>query len=233
MNIKFNMEINVEEWAKVLGFKIVGDKLIPTTVYEKKDFEECISDYISESLEAGTNSGAVEEIFFANDDEQHVLRDMLTECDKVELTPELAEAIADAMPTAVRLLSRIGDGVDAVFLPGKIHGCEDQLYIIYYSPQAYGGKGCFEIEIVDYERVLSLYATVDGDADCFFEELPGKFQGEWRSCGSNDECFDDYMEEYFNADFIFGRDGDSKAELEFIVNWARARQAQVSGEVSV
>jgi len=233
MNIKFNMEINVEEWAKVLGFKIVGDKLIPTAVYEKKDFEECISDYISESLEAGTDSGAVEEIFFANDDEQHVLRDMLLECDKVELTPEIAEAIADAMPTTERILSRIGDGVDAVFLPGKVHGCEDQLYIIYYSPQGYGGKGCFEIEIVDYERVLSLYATVDGDADCFFEELPGKFQGEWRSCGFEDESFGDYAEEYFNADFIFGRDGYSKAELEFIVNWARARQAQVSGEVSV
>ena len=233
MNIKFNMEINVEEWAKVLGFKIVGDKLIPTTVYEKKDFEECISDYISESLEAGTNSGAVEEIFFANDDEQHVLRDMLTECDKVELTPEIAEAIADAMPTTARLLSRIGDGVDAVFLPGKLHGCEDQLYIIYYSPQAYGGKGCFEIEIVDYERILALYEAVGGDADCFFEELPGKFQGEWKSCGFEEECFDDYVKDYFNADFIFGRDGDSKAELEFIVNWARVRQAQVSGEVSV
>ena len=91
----------------------------------------------------------------------------------------------------------------------------------------------FEIESIDYERVLSLYDTVGDDADCFFEELPGKFQGEWKSCGSEDESFGDYVEEYFNADFIFGRDGDSKAELDFIVNWARARQAQVLGEVSV
>lgn len=233
MNIKFNMDINVEAWAQALGFRIVGDKLIPSIVYEKKDFEECIADYISESLEAGTNSGAIEEIFFANDDERHVLRDMLSECDKVELTPEIAEAIADAMPTTARVLSRIDDGVDAVFLPGKLHGCEDQLYIIYYSPQSCGGKGCFEIEIVDYERILALYEDVDGDAECFFDELPDKFQGEWKYCDSEHESFCDYVEEFFNADFIFGRDGDSKAELEFIVNWARARQAKVSGEVSV
>ena len=38
---------------------------------------------------------------------------------------------------------------------------------------------------------------------------------------------------YFNADFIFGRDGDNKAELEFILNWAKARRAQVSGEGSI
>lgn len=24
-------------------------------------------------------------------------------------------------------------GYDAIFLPGKIHGCEDQAYIIYYN----------------------------------------------------------------------------------------------------
>lgn len=88
-------------------------------------------------------------------------------------------------------------------------------------------------EHYQWDGVTSSYEALGVDADCFFEELPGKFQGEWKSCGSDDECFGDYVEEYFNADFIFGRDGDSKAEFEFIVNWARARQAQVLGEVSV
>ena len=233
MKINFNMDIRIEAWAKALGYTVVGNKLIHSTVFELKDFEECVSDYISESLESGTNSAALEEIFFANDDEQHILRDMLEECEKVELTPEIAEAIADTMPTIKRLLSRIDDGVDAVFLPGKLHGCEDQLYVIYYNAQGCSEKGCFEIEILDYERIIELYEDVNGDAEKFFDILPDRFQGEWKYCDSQNECFADYVNEYFNADFIFGRDGDNKAELEFILNWAKARRAQVSGEGSI
>ena len=74
MKINFNMDIRIEAWAKALGYAVVGDKLIHSTVIELKDFEECVSDYISESLESGTNSAALEEIFFANDDEQHILQ---------------------------------------------------------------------------------------------------------------------------------------------------------------
>lgn len=131
--------------------------------------------------------------------------------------------------TVKELLSQIEEGADAVFLPGKLHGCEDQIYIIYLNPQAYGGKGCFEIEIIDYERVIELYDSVCGDAGRFFDLMPDKFQGEWKYCDLSNECFPDYVEEYFNADFLFGRDGGNKEELEFFVAWARKRQAQVSG----
>ena len=137
--------------------------------------------------------------------------------------------VSEEKLTVKELLSQIEEGADAVFLPSKLHGCEDQIYIIYLNPQACGGKGCFEIEIIDYERILDLYDTVCGDTEMFFNLLPDKFQGEWKYCDSRNECFQDYAEEYFHADFLFGRDGGNKEELEFIVAWARKRQAQVSG----
>ena len=121
----------------------------------------------------------------------------------------------------------IEEGIDAVFLPGKIHGCEDQIYIIYLNPQAYEGKGCFEIEIIDYERILRLNEEVCGNAEAFFDKLPDLFHGEWRYCNFGSESFDGYVEDYFNADFIVGRDGNIEDELDFIVDWARKRQNNI------
>ena len=46
------------------------------------------------------------------------------------------------------------DSQDAVFLPGKIHGCDYQVYIIYQNEQANEGKGSWEIEIIDCYRIL-------------------------------------------------------------------------------
>ena len=120
--------------------------------------------------------------------------------------------------------NNIEEGIDAVFLPGKIHGCEDQIYIIYLNPQACGGKGCFEIEIIDYERILRLNEEVCGNAEAFFDKLPDLFHGEWRYCNFGSESFDGSVEDYFNADFIVGRDGNIEDELNFIVDWARKRQ---------
>ena len=120
--------------------------------------------------------------------------------------------------------NNIEEGIDAVFLPGKIHGCEDQIYIINLNPQACEGKGCFENEIIDYERILRLNEEVCGNAEAFFDKLPDLFHGEWRYCNFGSESFDDYVEDYFNADFIVGRDGNIEDELDFIVDWARKRQ---------
>ena len=120
--------------------------------------------------------------------------------------------------------NNIEEGIDAVFLPGKIHGCEDQIYIIYLNPQACGGKGCFEIEIIDYERILRLNEEVCGNAEAFFDKLPDLFHGEWRYCNFGTDDFNSYIDEYFNADFIVGRDGRIEEELIFIVDWARKRQ---------
>lgn len=227
MNINFNMEIDLNAWAEAIGYTVVGDKVVSKNVFALSDFEACISDYISEVIECGTNSGVVVERFFANDDEQHGLRDMLEECERVETIPSVVEEITD-MNSLKReeKLALIVDGADAVFLPGKIHGCEDQLYVIYHNTEANGGNGSFEIEILDYERVLKLADEKDMCAEVFFERLSDMFQGEWRYCNSDSEDYWNFVEDYFNADFIFGRDGEATEEFEFIVSWARERKQQ-------
>lgn len=116
---------------------------------------------------------------------------------------------------------RIQDGVDAVFLPGKIHSCEWQAYIIYLNEQANDGKGSWEIEIVDKERILQIYEEVNGDHNQFFEALPNCFQGEWYYCNSDTKEFDKYVEAYPTADFVLGYHGDAYEEMMFLANWAR------------
>ncbi|MBE6811285.1 MAG: hypothetical protein E7523_00210 [Ruminococcaceae bacterium] len=110
------------------------------------------------------------------------------------------------------------DGYDAVFLPGKIHGAEHQIYIIYYNPDADNGNGCFEIEVLDAERIVELYEYVDGDAENFFTLLPDWFQGKWYYCDRKCIDFKNYVECYNEADFIIGRDGGMGAELNLIVS---------------
>lgn len=123
-----------------------------------------------------------------------------------------------------KTLENIVPGQDAVFLPGKIHGCEWQVYIIYLNESANEGNGSFEIEILDAERIINLYEEVSGDAERFFELLPDKFQGEWQYCNNTPETkevFDDYVDTYFDADFICGEDGGKEEELKFLVEWAK------------
>ena len=225
MKINYDIDINVNDWAEAIGYTVVGDKVVSKNVFSLSDFEKCILDYISESIECGVNSGVIVERFFANDDEQHGLRDMLEECERVETVPSVVEEITDYLSLKIEeRLALIVDGADAVFLPGKIHGCEDQLYIIYHNTEANGGNGSFEIEILDYERVLKLADEKDMSADVFFERLSDMFQGEWRYCNSDSEDYWNFVEDYFNADFVFGRDGEAAAEFKFIVNWAKERK---------
>ena len=115
----------------------------------------------------------------------------------------------------------IQDGMDAVFLPGKIHGCEYQVYIIYMNTEANNGNGSWEVEIVDKDRILRLYDEVKGDAEKFFDLLPDWFQGEWYYIDSALEGFDDLTDVYPTADFIVGRDGGIHEEMMFLVNWAK------------
>lgn len=117
----------------------------------------------------------------------------------------------------------IEPGIDAVFLPGKIHGCEDEIYIIYYNECANEGNGCFEIEICDYETILKLYDNVAGDTEDFFGELPGYFHGEWGYADRGTELFDALYKAYPTADFIVGRDGSVSDEMLFVTSWAKER----------
>ena len=84
MDITFDMDVNLSAWARTIGYRIVGDYVVPEKIFSLSDFTRCVSDYISESITAGTNSGVVEEKFMANDDEQDILKDMLCECDAIK-----------------------------------------------------------------------------------------------------------------------------------------------------
>lgn len=112
--------------------------------------------------------------------------------------------------------------MDAVFLPGKIHGCEDEVYILYFNECADDGSGCWEIEIVDRGRIIEIYDKVGGNEEKFFEVLPDYFHGEWLYCnrkGEHEEYFIAYAKAFPEADYISGIDEGS--ELEFLMKWAK------------
>ena len=120
----------------------------------------------------------------------------------------------------------IDEAEDAIFLPGKIHGCPDQLYIIWLNPEACEGKGSWDIAPIDWETVLELYEEVNGNEDDFFAILPDRFHGRWCYCDADHEEFNGYARMYHQADFVVGRDGGPREEMEFIINWAKARKAE-------
>lgn len=111
-------------------------------------------------------------------------------------------------------------GRDAVFLPGKIHGCEEQVYIISYNDQANNCQGSWDIAVVDKERIISLFKETSGNADEFFERLPDLFQGEWFYCDKGTPGYDEYCTAYAEADFVEGRDGTMQDEMNFLAAWA-------------
>lgn len=110
---------------------------------------------------------------------------------------------------------------DAVFLPDNVHGCEDELYIIYQNTEANNGKGSFEIEVCDYITILTLYEDVNHDVEKFFELMPDYFQGKWYYSDYPSIGYRAWEESYDTADFIVGRDGDKRDEFEFIIDWAK------------
>ena len=114
--------------------------------------------------------------------------------------------------------------LDAVFLPGTIHSCEDDVYIIYFNAEGNNGNGCMEIEACDYQTILSLYDDVDGNTEKFFDNLPDYFHGEWYYANSDTVCFQTLCEMYEKADFIVGRDGGATEEMMFIVKFAKERK---------
>lgn len=114
------------------------------------------------------------------------------------------------------------DGLDAIFLPGKIHGAEHQVHILYYNAQAQDGNGCWEIEIIDAEKILKVYEETSGEAQAFFEMLPDLCQGEWQSCNRSDPDFYAYAAAFATADFIGDEDGTYIDEMLFLVDWARS-----------
>lgn len=118
-------------------------------------------------------------------------------------------------------LDKILDGMDAVFLPGKIHGAEHQVYILSMNWQANDGQGSFEVEVIDAARVMQAYEMSGGDAQEFFGILPDLCQGEWGYCDAPSRDFDEYVDTFFDADFVYEIDGGVVEEMLFLVDWAK------------
>ena len=115
---------------------------------------------------------------------------------------------------------------DAVFLPGKIHGCEDEIYIVYLNPDANEGKGSFEVCVCNYETLLEVYEDAKHDAERFNEIMPDYFHGKWWYIDAPSEMYNEYVQSFEDADFIVGRDGDEEDEFNFIIRWAQKRQRE-------
>lgn len=113
-------------------------------------------------------------------------------------------------------------GQDAVFLPGIIHGCENEVYILCYNENGgYNSNGCFDIDIVDKAGIIELFKESNGEYNIFFAMLPDKFQGRWRYCDNTmSEDFEEYKNVYNKANFISGLDGNYEDEMNFLVSWA-------------
>lgn len=107
---------------------------------------------------------------------------------------------------------------DAVFLPGKIHGCDHQIYIIYLNPCS--DPPSFEVEILDAERIISLFEDTNGDPEQFFDLLGDYFYNEWGYVSEGRDEFDDLKRAYAEADFILNESGSQEDEMWFLYNWA-------------
>ena len=65
MEINFNMNIDIDNWAKACGYKVKGDKIVKE--YNLSDFEKAVKEYIESELEFGRNQNTIEENFMIND----------------------------------------------------------------------------------------------------------------------------------------------------------------------
>lgn len=118
-------------------------------------------------------------------------------------------------------------GYDAVFLPASLrgdrdslHGCESELYIIYYLDIDEADRKRFEIEVLDKAAVLELCAFAADDHEAFFEYLPDYCGYKWGCYYEGTTGFDEMYSLYNDADFIISRDGTERNEYEFIRRWA-------------
>lgn len=117
-------------------------------------------------------------------------------------------------------------GNDAIFLSSmyredknSIHGCENELYVIYYNGDSNNGHGSFEIEIISSNVVNNLLNDVGDDYIKFFDYLPQYFEGKWEYADRDTKLFQEIYSIYNEADFIVSRDGSLKDEFDFIKNW--------------
>lgn len=118
------------------------------------------------------------------------------------------------------------DGAEAVFLPGKLHGNENEVYIMCFSDDSDCGKESFMIYAVRARDILEVCNTYKA-ARLHTEEcavaacdiICSISKGFYVDSGK--ALFESYKEVFGEADFILGRDGGYKEEAEFLVGWAK------------
>lgn len=120
--------------------------------------------------------------------------------------------------------TEIDPGKDAIFFPPEDSFGDEVAIIIYVNECANEGNGSVEIEYVDAERILKINEVVEGNAEEFFDLLPDYFQGEWcyvDNAGIYKEIFQEWIDKYYTADFVNGRDGGIEEEHKVLVEWAK------------
>lgn len=120
----------------------------------------------------------------------------------------------------------IPPGTDAILKPAE---GSDILCIIYINECANNGNGSFEIEHLDPYTVKEVYDRSLRNASMFFVLLPDYYNNRWYYCDNTPEReteFNGWVDEYFNADFIVGRDGGIEEEFQYIMNWASKRLSE-------
>lgn len=106
---------------------------------------------------------------------------------------------------------------DAIFKAGKIHGCEDDLYIVYFNPDS--TVPSWEELHVDRDTALRWADEIPEatytkwGAEAFMEMLNSECSLFWT------EELDDYKELYHLADYI--DNGNIVDEARYIINWAK------------
>ena len=154
MDITFDMDVNLSAWARAIGYQIVGDYVVPEKMFSLNDFTRCVSDYISESITAGTNSGVVEEKFMVNDDEQDILKDMLNECDTI--MPEFVAANGQERYIVIELVER---DITGMYLADTWEEAFDAMC------ERFKEKASDEIDDEFPENVREYVSTSDYDTD--------------------------------------------------------------------
>ena len=114
---------------------------------------------------------------------------------------------------------------DAIFKAGKIHGCEDELYLIYLVDE--GNDPRWNIGHITRDAILEADAERvhtgcdEFDAGNFWDILVDCIQDRWYSEEYDPDNYCDLSRQYDSADFIVGRDGNIYDEMMFMINWAK------------
>lgn len=111
--------------------------------------------------------------------------------------------------------------LDAWFLPGKIHGCNDQVYRIYANYDS--TEPSWEVQPIWADQIVEAYleamrAPATKQYDVFEDSLCAACQGQWGWTNLDSEYGKELAGVYPTADFYGGQE-----ILDKLIAWAAAR----------